>query len=113
MALIHCPECHKEVSDQAEVCPHCGIRLKRKPFEDPYAFYEENSRYFEPLPKGKYIVGLVFGILSLILGPILFIISVAPLGTGGVSIALMALSFHLFAVGIFLILFSINRLRQR
>lgn len=36
MALINCPECEKEVSDKAEVCPNCGfgvakyiIRLKR------------------------------------------------------------------------------------
>ena len=28
MALISCKECAKEVSDQAEVCPHCGFRLR-------------------------------------------------------------------------------------
>lgn len=30
MALINCPECGKEISDQAETCPNCGIALKRK-----------------------------------------------------------------------------------
>ena len=25
--LINCPECNQTVSDKAEVCPHCGIRL--------------------------------------------------------------------------------------
>lgn len=25
MALIKCPECGKQVSDKALVCPHCGI----------------------------------------------------------------------------------------
>lgn len=25
--LIKCPECNQTVSDKAEVCPHCGIRL--------------------------------------------------------------------------------------
>lgn len=30
MALIICPECQKEVSDQAKKCPHCGYPLKRK-----------------------------------------------------------------------------------
>lgn len=27
MSLINCPECQKEVSDKAELCPHCGYRL--------------------------------------------------------------------------------------
>jgi len=27
MALIHCPECNREVSDQAPVCPGCGYPL--------------------------------------------------------------------------------------
>lgn len=26
--LVECKECHKEVSDSAPVCPHCGIKLK-------------------------------------------------------------------------------------
>jgi hypothetical protein len=24
MALVRCPECGKDVSDQAQICPHCG-----------------------------------------------------------------------------------------
>ncbi len=27
MALIRCPECGKEISDQAEYCIHCGYPL--------------------------------------------------------------------------------------
>ncbi|CAK7025569.1 zinc ribbon domain-containing protein [Saezia sanguinis] len=27
MALINCPECNKEVSDKAETCPNCGIKI--------------------------------------------------------------------------------------
>lgn len=30
MALIHCPECNKEISDQAEICTHCGFPVKDK-----------------------------------------------------------------------------------
>ena len=30
MALIKCPECKKEVSDKAEVCPHCGYPLRKR-----------------------------------------------------------------------------------
>jgi hypothetical protein len=30
MPLINCPECSKEVSDQAGACPNCGISIKQK-----------------------------------------------------------------------------------
>lgn len=29
MALIKCPECNREVSDQAKICPHCGYKLTK------------------------------------------------------------------------------------
>ena len=31
MALVQCRECGKEISDQAEMCPHCGIRHRYAP----------------------------------------------------------------------------------
>ena len=30
MALIQCPECNREISDQAKACPHCGCPVKKK-----------------------------------------------------------------------------------
>lgn len=30
MALIKCPDCHKEFSDQAKICIHCDRSFKRK-----------------------------------------------------------------------------------
>ena len=30
MALINCPECGNEVSDQAAVCPNCGVSIKKQ-----------------------------------------------------------------------------------
>lgn len=30
MALIKCPECGKEISDQAENCPNCGYPIKNQ-----------------------------------------------------------------------------------
>lgn len=30
MALINCPECNKEISDQVSNCPNCGYPLKKK-----------------------------------------------------------------------------------
>ena len=34
MALIQCPECNKEVSDQSKTCPHCGFQLKGMSYDD-------------------------------------------------------------------------------
>ncbi len=31
MALIHCPNCGREVSDEAVTCPVCGFQLKQEP----------------------------------------------------------------------------------
>ena len=28
MAIINCPECQREISNQAPTCPHCGIRIE-------------------------------------------------------------------------------------
>jgi hypothetical protein len=33
MALIECKECGKEISDQAQTCPNCGIKLKETLFD--------------------------------------------------------------------------------
>lgn len=30
MALIHCPECGREISDQAAACPGCGYPLSKQ-----------------------------------------------------------------------------------
>lgn len=37
MALIHCPECGKEVSDQAAACIHCGYPLRTADLPTRYA----------------------------------------------------------------------------
>ena len=33
MALIKCPECQKEISDQSKICPNCGYRLNAMSIE--------------------------------------------------------------------------------
>ena len=37
MALIRCPECGKEVSDQAAACIHCGYPLRTADLPARYA----------------------------------------------------------------------------
>ena len=61
MALINCPECQKEISEEATTCPHCGKPL-------PPAPIPAESEY----PKGKC------GLFILI--PILLILIIALLG---------------------------------
>lgn len=34
MALINCPECRKSISDSAELCPNCGIKLTKERMEE-------------------------------------------------------------------------------
>ncbi len=37
MALVKCRECSREVSDQAEACPHCGIKNPAETIAAPTA----------------------------------------------------------------------------
>lgn len=37
MALVKCKECSREVSDQAEACPHCGIKNPAETIAAPTA----------------------------------------------------------------------------
>ena len=48
MALVKCPECHSQVSDQAVVCPNCGFPLTEKP-PPPQAYPPADQR---PAKKG-------------------------------------------------------------
>lgn len=33
--LISCPECNREISDQAASCPHCGCPINEQPKTEP------------------------------------------------------------------------------
>lgn len=39
MALIKCPECEKEISDKAEVCPNCGYPINTNKIENVYSIF--------------------------------------------------------------------------
>lgn len=57
MALIKCPECQKEMSDQSKFCPHCGYRL--------------NAMSAEEKSKLKKVI---FGIIGMIIAIILIVV---------------------------------------
>lgn len=62
MALTMCPECNKEVSDQAAACPACGYPIhKPSTTEAP----EPQTVVTVRKSRGIYIgLGLVFGLLG-------------------------------------------------
>lgn len=89
MALIECPECQSQVSDQAESCPKCGYPLEKQreavrpasPPVEPKVFladnpyYSDTSESYSPPPspqivksaksRGVYIIlALFFGFLG-------------------------------------------------
>lgn len=57
MAIIQCPECGKEISDQAEVCIYCGYRLRAA----------QRVEKWKPLmkyaPKAAIVLGIVVALL--------------------------------------------------
>lgn len=85
--IIKCPECGKEVSDRASVCPNCGYPLKGRENEDEYI--EEKESEFEEkeecIPKKEspvsiislvcFISAFIFAFIFKPLGGILGIIS--------------------------------------
>jgi len=53
MALINCPECGKNVSTAAAVCPHCGLPMQSSPAQ------RSTQRTKQPMPKGRVSGGFV------------------------------------------------------
>lgn len=59
MALIKCPECNNDISDQAEKCPKCGYELKKT--EEP----PKDTKKFKGKIDYKYII---LGLLVVVVG---------------------------------------------
>lgn len=69
MALTSCRECGRQVSDQAEACPHCGIRSPgggARPSPQPGSRFPEKKRQ----PGCLSVIGIivVLGIIIAMLG---------------------------------------------
>lgn len=64
MALIACLECHKEISDKAAACPHCGAPVSAN---SPAAVKKKSSgllKWVLGVPVGLFVVVIVFGSLK-------------------------------------------------
>jgi len=68
MAIVSCRECGKEVSDKAETCPHCGVRILAAKNPDlckkcgtPYITEQRNASFSPSLIISVpiFIVGLL------------------------------------------------------
>lgn len=65
MALIKCNECNEQVSDKAEVCPHCGVPVKSNTIKKPGKWHERTSVTL-CIAAGLIVVG--FGFVHIITG---------------------------------------------
>jgi hypothetical protein len=81
MALIKCPECEREVSDQAMACPHCGY-----PIRGGYGYEYRSERQLFGLPLVHIVSGNridpITGKLRVAKG----IIAVGPIAVGGLAL---------------------------
>jgi hypothetical protein len=67
MALIKCPECNRDISDKATVCPHCARPLARTSYrQGPVQVIERTGRRW----KGVRVLGwlLIFVAAFLLFG---------------------------------------------
>lgn len=51
MALINCPECGRQISNQAEKCPSCGFPISRMNQQPNYAQIQEQSVQMQTCPQ--------------------------------------------------------------
>lgn len=68
MSMIKCPECGKEISDNALACPNCGYQLhKKKKGYLPLAIIGTILSVLEVFGMPLYLVGLLLCIISIVL----------------------------------------------
>ena len=66
--LISCPECNREISDQAASCPHCGCPINEQPKAEPKVI--ETVKVVEEKKGfgcGGFILALIVGFFILII----------------------------------------------
>jgi len=60
MALIKCPECGKEFSETANVCPQCGYRKRSQEVRNQI---KENNNFAKKYWWIFVVIGLIAGII--------------------------------------------------
>lgn len=98
MALTECPECGREVSEHAMMCPHCG-----HPIRGLYAYEYRSEQELFGLPLVHIVRGAGFDPATGKLRVAKGIIAIGPMAVGGLAIggsAFGVLSFGGLAVGL-------------
>lgn len=94
--LIKCPECNREVSDQAVSCPHCGYPLKRATSILPKEDSTSNPNLVKLAERGgsrglQIILYIAFGVF-LVVGSILNFVSISLAMNNGSIVAIIVLA---------------------
>jgi hypothetical protein len=92
MSLVNCPECQKEISDQAVMCPHCGY-----PMRGMYGYEYRSQRELFGLPLVHIISGQGFDPVTGRIRVAKGIIAVGPIAVG--CLAMGGASFGLVSFG--------------
>ena len=66
MALIKCPECGKEISDKAEICVNCGIKISDIENLHEVSQKKEQEIIQQQNNKTKSIIGIVIAIIVVV-----------------------------------------------
>lgn len=69
MALIVCPECGKECSNQATSCPHCGAPISKAPVNRNSV---NSNKLSEEELKSRRIRNAIIGAIGGLIGALIF-----------------------------------------
>ncbi len=88
MAMISCPECGKELSDQAAFCPNCAYPIAQKTDGKKTGTKKKKG--------GKWLGSQLLGSMMVIFG--LLFLGSSDMETGGIWPALLSFMFLLFGI---------------
>jgi len=74
VALINCLECHREISDKAESCPHCGFPLIVELTQVVESGQQPRVKAMSGVADGVKIGAGMFIVLPLLIGAALLVI---------------------------------------
>lgn len=63
MALINCPECSKQISDQSTTCPHCGYPIRSKQVDSFTNQIQPKASVPKSYGCGTFILLVVIGLI--------------------------------------------------
>ena len=66
MALIKCPECGKEISDKADICVNCGMKIAEIENLHEVSQKKEHEILQEQNNKTKSIIGVIIAIIVIV-----------------------------------------------